>query len=48
MINDNQPFLVLDAGGGTIDISVYSKEGNKLRQVEASSGGLVLIFTTIY
>jgi hypothetical protein len=34
------PYLVVDAGGGTVDLVVHKKEGDALREVHPGTGGL--------
>lgn len=39
-IESGLPYLVVDAGGGTVDLVVHKKEGDALREVHPGTGGL--------
>jgi hypothetical protein len=38
-LKDNEPYLVVDAGGGTVDLVVHEKQGDQLRELSKGSGG---------
>ncbi|GAQ79452.1 Molecular chaperones HSP70 [Klebsormidium nitens] len=38
-LQDNEPYMVVDAGGGTVDLVVHEKRGEGLGELEMGSGG---------
>lgn len=38
-VEEDENFMVIDAGGGTIDITIYKKQGETLMQKHKASGG---------